>query len=356
MKPLNAVRWLIRDTFRQARASGIFWLMLAVSLLCAAVCLTAKITEYDRANPPPGAPTVKATLAVASVVADGAAQAHGFWPRMAAFHSKEYQQAVAAQQRGLPLLTAAKVELLYGMIEFPIYFSGPSAVRTLQLLLVGWVADAAGLLLALIWTASFLPSFLETSAASVLLAKPMPRWGLLVGKFIGVVSYVGFQTILFLALTWVALAACTGDWELHYFRCLPLLLMHFAVFYSFSALLAVATRSTVACAFGSVLFWILCWGVNFGRHATAVLPEMQAMSGGIGSLLEISYWILPKPLDFHLLLMESLGAENLFVRLLDVKVLASRGLWHPGLSLLASLLFGAVLLVLSGYEFLTKDY
>ncbi|MGL4554073.1 MAG: ABC transporter permease, partial [Gemmataceae bacterium] len=35
-----AVRWLVWDTFRQAQASAVFWLMLSVSLLCVVFCLT----------------------------------------------------------------------------------------------------------------------------------------------------------------------------------------------------------------------------------------------------------------------------------------------------------------------------
>jgi len=31
---IYAIRWLVRDTFRQARASGITWVMLAVSGVC----------------------------------------------------------------------------------------------------------------------------------------------------------------------------------------------------------------------------------------------------------------------------------------------------------------------------------
>ena len=37
---LFAVRWLVRDTFRQAPASGVFWLMLGVTGICTAVCLS----------------------------------------------------------------------------------------------------------------------------------------------------------------------------------------------------------------------------------------------------------------------------------------------------------------------------
>ena len=36
---LYVTRWLIRDTFRQALASRIFWIMLAVSALCILFCL-----------------------------------------------------------------------------------------------------------------------------------------------------------------------------------------------------------------------------------------------------------------------------------------------------------------------------
>ncbi len=47
-----------------------------------------------------------------------------------------------------------------------------------------------------------------------------------------------------------------------YWWCIPLLLLQFAIFYSFSVLLGVITRSTVACVFGAVLFWLLAWGIN----------------------------------------------------------------------------------------------
>ena len=59
------------------------------------------------------------------------------------------------------------------------------------------MADAVGLLLALLWTASFLPTFLEPAAVAVLLAKPVPRWQLLVGKFAGVLAFVAFQAARF---------------------------------------------------------------------------------------------------------------------------------------------------------------
>ena len=45
---LYTIQWLIRDTFRQARASGIFYLMSGITVLCMAVCLTIRIHEAPK--------------------------------------------------------------------------------------------------------------------------------------------------------------------------------------------------------------------------------------------------------------------------------------------------------------------
>ena len=38
------LKQLIRDTFRQSSASGIFWMMLAVTGLCVLLCLSVKVS------------------------------------------------------------------------------------------------------------------------------------------------------------------------------------------------------------------------------------------------------------------------------------------------------------------------
>jgi hypothetical protein len=189
----------------------------------------------------------------------------------------------------------------------------------------------------------------------VLLAKPVPRWSLLAGKYIGVLVFVAFQALVFVGGTWLALAVATGVWDPTYFLCIPILLLHFAVFYSFSALLAVSTRSAVACAVGSTLFWLLCWGMNFGRHSVLSLPDLRGLGQSFGFATELGYWMLPKPLDFHLVLVDLLQAENV-VRVVDTAALAQRGAWSPGLSVLSSLAAGVVLLAMAMYEFVLADY
>src|SRR5262249_19752145 len=98
-----------------------------------------------------------------------------------------------------------ELSLLFGAVPGAREHYPHHAVRFLQVLLAGFVADTAGVLLALIWSAGFLPAFLEPHSAAVLLAKPVPRWSLLVGKYIGVLVFVLFQATVFVGGTWLAL-------------------------------------------------------------------------------------------------------------------------------------------------------
>src|SRR5262249_54212532 len=171
----------------------------------------------------------------------------------------------------------------------------------------------------------------------------------------GVLVFVAFQGFVFVAGTWLALAIRTGVWDPTYFLCLPFLLLNFTVFFSFSVLLAVSTRSPVVCAFGSILFWLLCWGMNYGRHVARGLPELQDLPS-VGVVGELTYWLLPKPTDLHIMLVQALGADDFVTRGIDVQRLAERNAWSPELSVLASVLAGVALLVAAAYDFVKADY
>ncbi len=327
---IYSIRWLVRDTFRQARASGIFWLMLGVSALCVLLCLSV------------GA---RGPLTLGG---DGEA-AEFVSPRDPAV-----DPAKAAAQ-GVDV-AGAEMSLAFGAVRLPLARDVRDGVRFLQLLLAGGVADAAGVLLALVWTAGFLPTFLEPSAASVLLAKPAPRWSLLAGKYLGVLAFVAFQAVVFVGGTWAALGLRTGVWDAAYLWCVPLLLVHFAIFFSFSTLIAVCTRSTVACVVGSLLFWALCWGMNYGRHVVVGLPDAKEMQGALSSAVEAGYWVLPKPADMNILLFDALDAGKHFGPNTAMRAARDGDAFAPEMSILSSLLFTVVMLFVAGRQFLTTDY
>jgi ABC-type transport system involved in multi-copper enzyme maturation permease subunit len=329
---ITTVAWLVRDTFRQSLASGVCWLLLATTIICTLVCLSVTVDGQAQLQAPGENPE--------------------FLPR------GDRDAADLAAKEGVPVVSG-RVKLGFGTISVPLARDAKSAVCNLQLLFAGGVADTLGLLLTLVWTAGFLPQFLDRRHISVLLTKPAPRWCLLAGKYIGVLTFVLLHAVLFVGGTWLALGVRTGVWNASYWWCVPLLVLHFAIFFGFSLLLAVTTRSTVVCVFGSILFWFICWGMNFGRHtlvlAQQVAPE-ATFSTSLGWLAEAGYWILPKPADFSILLFDALDAQGFFRQQFDLQALRDAGLFSLELSILTSLAFTAYLFIASARQFATADY
>lgn len=321
------LRWLVRDTFRQAFAGKVFWIMLGLTILSVVFCLGVDIQ--------PGVER----------------DADGFW------YSK---------RTGLPLTDGSeepgKLSLLFGVMRVDITRGGEQEVHLIRLILGTWVAGTAGLLFCLVWTAGFLPDFLQPAASSVMLAKPVPRWVLVLGKYVGVVAFVAVQAGLFFLLTWVALGFRTGSWQGGYLWGGPLLVLQFAGLYAFSVLVGTCTRSTVACLLGVVAFWGVCLGLNYGRHAAVALPvlapgsEMPPVSL---VLIETGYWLLPKPADWLVLLEAGLGAEGTKTTLgslPEFEAVRQLGRFDPFLSVASVVVFIVLMLWLAGYQLARTEY
>jgi hypothetical protein len=329
-------RWLTWDTFRQARASGIYFLMLFVSALAVTFCLSVRIEGAKSLEHP------------------------GEHPEFLPPRDKLSQNPKTLGKRYGIDVVSGRVTLGFGAFELPVTRDAEEAVRFLQVVLARGVADAIGILLTLIWTAGFLPTFLEPAAASILFAKPVPRWFILAGKVTGVVAFVGFQAAVFIGGTWMALGLATGQWVQNYLLAIPLLLVHFAAMYSVSVLLAVCTRNTVAAAFGSLLFWFMCWGLGYGRHALTTLPylepEAPVPSSHARFLVEAMYWIFPKPADFGIILRRALHMGDHLASASAFEKIQDIGAFHPEVSLLTSLVFALVMLGVASRQLATTDY
>jgi ABC-type transport system involved in multi-copper enzyme maturation permease subunit len=330
---------LIRDTFRQAWASGIGWMMLAVTAVCVLLCASASISG-DVALHDPDEPVL-------------------FLPAPSGSEGKPpaapETNPELARREGVEVVSG-RVSLAFGAVTFPVSRERTQAVHFLELCLAWGIAGTLGLLMTLVWTAGFLPSFLAPSAASVLLAKPVSRRRLLLVKYAGVLTFVGFQVVLFVLLTWLALGGRTGVWDRSYLWCMPLLLLQFAIFYSVSVLLAVTTRSTVACVFGSVLFWLLATATNYGSVMAHHMPKEHALPPATLKLADAAYWLFPKPIDAGLILFNAVDARHDFDKPNVFRLLESGSGFSPRLSILSQLLFTGLVLALAAYEFEETDY
>lgn len=324
---IRTVRWMVRDTFRQSLATRLFWVMLGLTALCSLFCLGISVTGDER--------RVK-------------------HPDELPLYMPKSQATPDVQKEGIRV-AGGEVSLGFGLFKFEVTKNRTDSIKLIQLWLAGILADTAGVLLALLWTAGFLPTFLEPHAITVLLAKPAPRWSILAGKYAGVVLFVALQSVLFVAGTWFALGFATGVWDGSYWFAVPLLVANFAVFYAFSGLLAVCTRSTVVSVFGTLLFWLLCWAMNFTHHRIVGF-DVQGVAPMAAFLIEVGYWVLPKPLDMSGIFFDAMRAKDYSAPVPELQAVQARGAFHPELSVIASLLFAVGLVALAAYEFEKMDY
>jgi ABC-type transport system involved in multi-copper enzyme maturation permease subunit len=371
---------LIVDTFRQSLASGIFWLIGAASLLIMVMCLSVHIDAPSTLPTRPG-------------------------ERIEALPPTDPEAQDPQKAAGVDIIRG-ELSFGFGLFRDKVAYEKDTQVRFLLAVLITVFVDTIGVLLALIWTAGFIPAFLEPSNASVLLAKPIPRWSLLAGKFLGVLAFMSLHAIIFIVGTWMALGIKTGVWPPEYLLGIPLLVLHFAVFFSFSTLLAVCFRSTVVCVFGTILIWLICWGMNWGRdmlihvengspappgymtiadktkskqpkdqskdqskeqpkdqaaapapaETTPATPKRTPFSATSRTITEIGYWVLPKPADMGLILYDAMGAGRFVEKPWEFQTVQRLGYFSPELSIATSILCMLVVLGLACYQFATMDY
>lgn len=309
MKQADGIRvlgWLVRDTFRQSLASSAFWIILGLSLLAILFCLSVHIAE-------PGPLFTPNDIEV-----------------------NPYR---------------ARLVIGFGALSIPMPRNDArAAVLFLEFVLGGWAAGAVGLLMALLWTAGFLPAFLDPSAATVLLAKPVPRSWLLLGKTLGVLAFTTLQMAIFFFGTWAALGLRTGVWAPEYLLCLPLVVVQFFAIFGVSVLLAVLTRSTVVCLVGCIAFFAFCYSVNFAYHVETLNTVSQPSLPGF--LSSVGYWVLPKPADAVVLLYRLLDAGRNFT----LTEALDQARFSPWLSVLTSLGFGVVVLLVAAWRLERSEY
>jgi hypothetical protein len=315
---LHVLRCLVRDTFRQSVASRAFWLILGLSGLGILLCASVRI-EGATASTPAG--------------------------EIELFGGD--RQPFTGLNAGEGYLSVG-----FGAVRLRLFRDGESAVVFLQTLLARWLAGAVGMLLVLLWSCGFLPEFLQPDAAVVLLAKPVPRWAVLAGKYLGVLVFVTAQVVLFIGGTWLALGLRTGFWPGGYLWSIPLLVVEFAILYSAAALLAVWTRRTALCLIGLVLFWALCSSVNY-RHLARPAGEPPRGAAALG---EAAYWVLPKPTDIVLLLGEVLQAGLHFQEPPELRLAMQGNRYRPDVSLLTSLVAAALIVGWAGHRLGRSEY
>jgi ABC-type transport system involved in multi-copper enzyme maturation permease subunit len=129
-----------------------------------------------------------------------------------------------------------------------------------------WLTWAAAIL-ALISTASIIPDFVSSGAIELSLSKPIGRTRLFVTKYLTSLLFVAVQVTLFTTAAFLVIGIRGHAWVPVVFTAVPLVLAMFSYLYVISALVGLATRSTIAALLMAGLFWFSIFVVQTAEQA-----------------------------------------------------------------------------------------
>ncbi len=193
----------------------------------------------------------------------------------------------------------------------------------------------AGLFMALFATSSLIPSFLDKGNIDLMISKPLSRWQILTGRYLGAVAIVAFNVFYLVVGSWLILSLKTGIWNGGFLLSGFMIVLTFAILFALMTFLSVMVKSG---PFALMITYLIL----FFSPALIQRDQIYALlsSKFYGYLLDGIYHFLPKTAELGQI------TENL-VRGVEISS------WLP---LWTSLGFGMLMLVCSNLIFARKNF
>src|SRR5438270_97031 len=158
-----------------------------------------------------------------------------------------------------------------------------------------WVSIALyvwGTLLAIFASSGLIPSVLEPGRISLLLAKPITRPMLILGRYLGNVLVVGLNHAYLIGAIWIIIGMKTGIWELRFLLAMATSLFIFSVLLCVVVLIGVVFESSALSVMVAVALMLI----------STLLAQRQLVVRLLSSdwsrqLWLALYWVVPKVYD-----------------------------------------------------------
>jgi ABC-type transport system involved in multi-copper enzyme maturation permease subunit len=192
-------------------------------------------------------------------------------------------------------------------------------IQGAQTVVVQGLAGSVGILFCIAATAFFIPRMLEKGAADLLFSKPVSRVVLLVARYASGLLFVAVLAFVLVLGMHVGFLVASGYSDPGFLWSALTLVYTFALIHSFSTLIAVFTRSSVAAILSTLIFFTFnacIQGVWVNKeHGASVQREQRDAEDGeklephephpivsflIGTL-DVLHWTLPKTHDADVL-------------------------------------------------------
>ena len=210
-----------------------------------------------------------------------------------------------------------KIVVLFGAWELEtdaLTISGVLRHDMIAGILVEYITDTAlgsiGIILAIVATAGFIPGFIEKGSVGVLVAKPIPRWRLFLGRYLGSMTFILFHATVFVVLTFLVTGLRWKTWIPGYLLAIPLMVLLFSYLYCISALVAVFARGSTACILLTLMAWMFFSGVQTLDDGFGMYPEWRKHNTAYQAI-HAARWAIPKTQDVHYLSKKWTGAAKI---------------------------------------------
>ena len=194
---------------------------------------------------------------------------------------------------------------------------------------------SAGMFLAVFASSGLIPTVFEPGRIELLLSKPVHRYHILLGRYLGNLLVVAANLFYLVVAVWVIFGIKTGIWTPGFLYSAVLTLFMFAVLLTVVLLVAVLTESAVVATM--VTFGLIILSPIVAQRA---MLERLLSSAWARAVARVLYYVFPKVFD--------LG------RIARAMVMGQPAAgWMP---LWTSAVFAAVMLSLALYAFSRRDY
>jgi ABC-type transport system involved in multi-copper enzyme maturation permease subunit len=191
--------------------------------------------------------------------------------------------------------------LFFGAIEVPIEFSLGRMVYFLQDQLVNGLGAWISLLVAVIFTAFFIPNMMRKGAVDLLLSKPIHRVSLLIFKYLGGLMFVFLNTAYAVGGVWLVMGLRSGVWSPGFLLIIFGITFYFAILYAVSTLFGVLTRNAIVAILVTMAFWFTMYivGQIYGvldvlRHEAGIKDRIPKW---VYSTVDVANAVLPRTKD-----------------------------------------------------------
>ncbi len=193
----------------------------------------------------------------------------------------------------------------------------------------------AGIFMSLFATSSLIPNMLQPGYIDLFLTKPLSRFQILLGRFMGAVSIVAFNIFYLVIFSWIVMSVKTGLWNWGFLLAGLMIVITFAILFALVTFLGVVSRSS---AFSLMMTYLILFFSPLLIQRDRIYALLSSKI--YGYIVDGLYYILPKTAELG-------DMTQKLVR--GVAVTSWMPLW-------TSLLFGGIIFVISGFIFQRKNF